>query len=339
MSNVDSSPSPSRFRQTVWGLVKLGAALALLGYLVNRAWQSDQFDVLSSGNVRWDRFGLGCLCTLIAIVITFERWYWLTSELGFSISRWQAYRLGFAGYLLNFVTVGTVGGDAFRAIALASRDRTRASQAVASVIYDRAVGLVALFILSAVALFLLDLEAISGGDPVRRGVLEAARGTAAVAGTVGVGVLALLALLPKTRMETLVQRLTSLRGVGRAAGPVAMAMLAFAGYRRAMLLSLASSIPVHVVNALAVVAVASALPIERPSLMAHLGTVPLAHLAGVLPLPGGIGAFEGALGWLYEAVAESEEAGRYGLLVAFGVRFTMLIVAALGMISYAFERK
>lgn len=339
MTNATSTPVSPAPRRVWLGIVKVGVALGLLAYLVHRAWQSDQFDVLATGEVIWSRFGLACLLTLSAILITFERWYWLTAEVGLVVSRWQAFRLGFVGYLLNFITVGTVGGDAFRAIALATKDRSQASVAVASVIYDRAVGLVALFVLSAVALYSLDLAAICGDDPVRRGVLEAARGTAAVAALIGVGALSLLAILPQRKVETLVQRVTALRWVGRAAGPVAMAMLAYAGRRRALIMSLLISIPVHVINALAVVAVASALPIERPSLVAHLGTVPLAHLAGVLPLPGGIGAFEGALSWLYAAAAESKEAGRYGLLVAFGTRFTMLIIAGLGTIFYAFERR
>ena len=160
-----------------------------------------------------------------------------------------------------------------------------------------------------------------------------------VAAIIGVVALVILAWLPKGRVISLVGRVTRLPVIGRAAGPMAMAMLAFAGHRKMMLASLTISLPVHIVNALAVVAVASALPIERPSIMAHLATVPLAHLAGVLPLPGGIGAFEGALGWLYEAAAESEAAGRYGLVVAFGVRLTMLLVALIGIVVYLAGRR
>ncbi|MEZ6109296.1 MAG: lysylphosphatidylglycerol synthase transmembrane domain-containing protein [Pirellulaceae bacterium] len=329
----------ARGRRVLLGVIKLAAAVGLVGYLLHRAWQSDQFDVLSTGRVQWQWFILGCCLTLGGILLTFERWFWLTREIGAPMNRFEAYRLSFIGYVLNFVTVGTVGGDAFRAVAVAAQDRSKASEGVASVIYDRAVGMVALFLLAAVALFSLDLSQITGDDLVRRGVLEACRGIALVAAIVGVVALVILAWLPKGRVISLVGRVTRLPVIGRAAGPMAMAMLAFAGHRKMMLASLTISLPVHIVNALAVVAVASALPIERPSIMAHLATVPLAHLAGVLPLPGGIGAFEGALGWLYEAAAESEAAGRYGLVVAFGVRLTMLLVALIGIVVYLAGRR
>jgi uncharacterized membrane protein YbhN (UPF0104 family) len=62
-------------------------------------------------------------------------------------------------------------------------------------------------------------------------------------------------------------------------------------------------------------------------------------LAGVLPLPGGIGAFEGMLAVLYRAMAETPMAAEHGLLVAFGYRVITLTIASVGVLIYLTERK
>lgn len=337
MSATDTPPNSGSKRWLT--LLKFAAAFGLLGYLFYSAWQSDQFDVLQTGKIAWERFALGCLLTMAAIMLTFHRWYLLVRDLGLPLQRSEAYRLGFVGYLLNFATVGTIGGDALRALFIAAKSPGRRGLAVASVVFDRIVGLVALFIVAAVALHAMDLEAIAGDDKVRLGALTGCRGVSTVGAVVGLVALIGLTCFRQAPASRIAQGLMRIPLIGPRLSPFLSAMFAYAGRPKSLFISLGLSIPVHLINALAVVAVASALPIARPSLLAHLGTVPLAHLAGVLPLPGGIGAFEGVLGWLYEAAAETKEAGSHGLLVAFGVRITTLFVAAIGIVVYLTQGK
>jgi len=336
-------PSPEnarrRFRTIAIGAVRFVVAGALLAYLIASAWQSDQFAVLTRGSIRWERFALGCLLTLGAMLLTFERWHRLAQQLGLPLRRREAFRLGFVGFVLNFVTVGTVGGDALRAVFVAARSPGKRTAAVASVLYDRIVGLVALFLVAASALWSLDLRAIAGDDPLRRTALLACRDLATALGSVGAIGLVLLSVWSGAPQLRLWNPLIRLPIVGPRIGMLLRAAFAYSGRPAALGLALGISVPVHLINALAVVAVASSLPIERPSVLVHLGTVPIAHLAGVLPLPGGIGAFEGVLGWLYEAAAETPEAGEHGLLVAFGVRLTTLFVAAIGIVIQLVERR
>ncbi len=63
-------------------------------------------------------------------------------------------RLGFLGYLLNFVSVGSVGGDLFKAVFVAREYPGRRAQAVATVVLDRIVGLFAMFVVASAALLL-----------------------------------------------------------------------------------------------------------------------------------------------------------------------------------------
>ncbi len=54
-----------------------------------------------------------------AVSLTFVRWYLLVRALGLHFRLLDAFRLGFLGYLFNFVSVGSVGGDLFKAIFIA----------------------------------------------------------------------------------------------------------------------------------------------------------------------------------------------------------------------------
>jgi uncharacterized membrane protein YbhN (UPF0104 family) len=51
--------------------------------------------------------------------------------------------------------------------------------------------------------------------------------------------------------------------------------------------------------------VSRGLPGESPSLATHVVIVPIALVANIVPLPGGLGAFEAALDYLYRSVSES----------------------------------
>ena len=49
--------------------------------------------------------------SLAGVTITIVRWHWLIRALGLPFRLRDALRLGFLGYLLNFVSFGSVGGD------------------------------------------------------------------------------------------------------------------------------------------------------------------------------------------------------------------------------------
>ena len=83
-----------------------------------------------------------------AVSLTFVRWYLLVRALGLNFRLLDAFRLGFLGYLFNFVSVGSVGGDLFKAIFIAREQPGRRTEAVATVLVDRVVGVYALVLLT-----------------------------------------------------------------------------------------------------------------------------------------------------------------------------------------------
>jgi uncharacterized membrane protein YbhN (UPF0104 family) len=79
--------------------------------------------------------------------------------------------------------------------------------------------------------------------------------------------------------------------------------------------------------------VARGLPMGAPSLGQHLVIVPVASLAGAIPVtPAGLGTLELATETLYQSMPSVEEG--VGTIVTLAHRLTTVAVAALGVLYY-----
>src|SRR5207248_8333201 len=87
---------------------------------------------------------------LVAIVVTFVRWFILVRVIEPRFTLRAALLLGFIGNVFNLVIPGAVGGDLIKAAYLV-RMHIKKTQAIASMVIDRIVGLLGLFILASVA--------------------------------------------------------------------------------------------------------------------------------------------------------------------------------------------
>ena len=326
-------------KKIAFGILKITLSALLITYLVYSAYTHDQFDVLWQGGVNPTRYLAALALSLLALLITFVRWYFLVYGLGLPIRIWDAIRFGFVGYFFNFVTVGTVGGDALRAYFVARNNPDRRTEAIATVVVDRLIGLVALFTLTGIVLMCLDLNRLCGDDLTTLSVLETCRWVSVSCGAAGLGLLAILCFFRAFFDWKIWSKLFELPWVGPITRQLHGAGVTYSRRPSIVVGAYLASIPVHVFNSLSVFMVASSLPIDHPSLRMHFVAVPLSNLAGVLPLPGGIGAFEGMLAILYRALATNPVASEHGLLVAFGFRVITLIVASIGLLVYFAERK
>jgi glycosyltransferase 2 family protein len=87
---------------------------------------------------------------LIGIVSTFVRWFILVRVIEPRFTLRAAILLGFIGNTFNLVIPGAVGGDLIKAAYLV-RMNIKKTQAIASMVIDRVVGLLGLFILASIA--------------------------------------------------------------------------------------------------------------------------------------------------------------------------------------------
>lgn len=86
----------------------------------------------------------------VSVMLTFIRWYALVRVIEPRFTLRSTFLLGFIGYVFNLVIPGAVGGDLIKAAYLV-RMHIRKTQAVASMVIDRILGLMGLFVLASIA--------------------------------------------------------------------------------------------------------------------------------------------------------------------------------------------
>lgn len=157
--------------------LRVGLALGLLAYVLitNR----EQIAGVLARRPDLRLFGLAFGLYFGGVLLAFLRWFLLVRSLDLPFRLRDAYRLGLIGALFNFVIPGAVGGDFVKAAYLCRMQGKRTGP-IASVVVDRIVGLLGLFLLACAA-GTLGWSSLDG--PVRRLVALAwicAGGTALV---------------------------------------------------------------------------------------------------------------------------------------------------------------
>ena len=132
-------------------LLKFGVSFGILAYLVYDAVSDDTFAHMMEQPKHWGCFAGAWALSMVATCMTFVRWYYLVRALDLPFRMADAFRLGFIGYLLNFVSLGSVGGDLFKAVFIAREQHGKRAEAVATVVIDRVIGLYVLFFVASVA--------------------------------------------------------------------------------------------------------------------------------------------------------------------------------------------
>ena len=308
---------------------KFAIPLAVIAWLLAMVDRED-FRRLWLQEKNWPMLAGGFALVMTSVWLTFVRWYLLVRALGVPFRLADAFRLGFLGYLMNFVGAGSVGGDLFKALFIAHEQPGRRTEAVATVVIDRVVGFFALLLVTSSAIL---LSGVSAADPVVNAICDftlLATGAAVV--------VAVLVLVPRFSRSRLVRALARIPKVG----PV-LTRLVFAVevYRRKLgMLALATGVAVgiHASFPASLFLLAAAIFEQPPTLAEHYIIVPLSMVAGAVPLtPGGLGEFEVAMKVLYELVPV--EGRDYGIIVGLAYRLITILVAAIGVVYYWSSRR
>lgn len=93
---------------------------------------------------------LGWIIIAPIFPITALRWWLLLRVRGINVTPWRAFRLTMVGCFFNYCMPGSTGGDVVKAF-YAARSSDRRADAVMTVIIDRIVGLLGLFVLAGIA--------------------------------------------------------------------------------------------------------------------------------------------------------------------------------------------
>ncbi|MCO6455556.1 MAG: flippase-like domain-containing protein [Pirellulaceae bacterium] len=331
-------PTGSHWKRVLLSVLKYGISLSILGYLFYKASQDQSFEDLMQQPKNWGLLVVAFGFALGAVLLTTVRWYLLVRSLHIPFTLRDSFRLGFVGYLFNFLSLGVVGGDLLKAVFLARQQPQRRPEAIASVIVDRVLGLYALFLLAAVAFLSVDLEATAVRDPRQLEFIQLiCRVTFGftVAGAVGLGIL----FLPGFTTAPFWDLLVHLPKIGPTLERLIGALRMYRRQPGLLLLVLLISLVTHAMFVMSIYMIARGLPGDEPTLATHFVIVPIANVAGAVPLPGGMGPFEYTLDMLYRGVSSAAVAPRQGFVIAMAFRVITLIIAMVGVVYYLTSRR
>src|SRR5262249_36352621 len=133
-------------------LLRWAIPLAIIAWLVIDVIRNKSFSQLWEEPKRWDLLALAAVSCFLATMVTIVRWHFLVRAVDLPLRFRDTVRLGFLGYLWNFVLPGGVGGDFVKAGFLAREQKGRRTDAAMTVLVDRIVGLYGLFLLSTAAI-------------------------------------------------------------------------------------------------------------------------------------------------------------------------------------------
>ena len=320
-------------KRLAFAVVKIGASLAIVAYLIVKAKNDQAFAELAEQPKNWGLLALACAALLAAVLVTHVRWCYLVRGLELPFCMRDAFRLGFLGYLFNLAPLGIVGGDLLKAGMLAWEHPGNKGKAVASVVVDRLIGLYMLFVVASAAIVASGFWAL----PVPgAGWISAITVAIAVAG--GAALVVLVAMASPDRAA--VRRLSRVPRLGAHLENSIEALHAYRSRPSVLLAAAAASVLVHSLFATGVYFIYSGLRYQGISLGQHFVIMPLSAVTALVPLS--VGPFEIALEAFYRAVplaaGLAAEKG-HGLIVALGYRIITLVIAAVGVCYYLGSRR
>ena len=311
--------------------LKFAIPIVIIGWLLSNLEQSSLDNLVSQRKNGWlltMAFGIAFAATCIS----FARWYLLVRTIRLPFHLRDAFRLSFMGFLLNFVSAGSVGGDLFKAIFIAREQPGRRTEAVATVVVDRVVGLYALLVVASSAIVLT-------GIPDSAPTISAICNAALVATAVG-GVALLAVLMPDFTRGRLPEFLAGLPKIGPTLRQMISSLRRYRNNPGVMVVVFAISILVHCMLAVAIFLIAVSLFDTAPTLVEHFIIVPLSLIAAALPLtPSGLGTFEAAMELLYHHASLTGPGMAEGILVALAYRLVTIGIAAVGVVFCWMSRR
>ena len=323
------SRSPAGRRLAIT-LLKTVCGVALLGFLLWQAQQAEAFDDLLSQPKNWSLLAAAFGLTIVSVLLSFVRWFFIARAADISLSLVEAIRVGALGFALNFVGPGAVGGDVFKAMIVARGRPGRRAAAVTTVAIDRIMGLTSMLIMASAAILSMQYSGVEMAGELR----VACQTTLLFTAVAVIGVA--LMFVPGVAGEWLATRLRRTPLVGELLGQL---VESWRDYQRHKALLAGAFMLCLVIDLLFVgsfYCIAQGLPLDSPSFVEHLFIVPMELIAGAIPItPGGVGTREIVVDLLYQGFGVG--AGQ-GTLIAFAHSLTMLAAGGLAILYYLTRR-
>ncbi|HVT30774.1 MAG TPA: lysylphosphatidylglycerol synthase transmembrane domain-containing protein [Lacipirellulaceae bacterium] len=319
--------------RTVWTVVKVAIAAAILAYLIFTG--RDAFAQLSRHTIRWPMLGVALLFTFAMATLSFLRWHLLIRALGIDMRLVDTLRLGALGFALNFVSPGSIGGDFFKAIFLAHGHPKQRTESVATILADRVIGLLTMLTVASIGVWATGILA-SQSSMLR--IMARSILIFTLAAWLGCIVLLFAGKWTGNWVRTHIAKVPI---VGATFARLLDAVEVYRGQIPMLAVAVGVSLGVGLCYTTSYYYMARGLPMNPPTWTEHLVIVPVAGLAGSLPVtPSGLGTTEIVIENLYKAMPGGTARMRGdGTLVSLGRRLTDIAVALVGLVFYISNRR
>lgn len=332
-----STPWPKTSRDAASKIAKFGLPLAILTLLL-WAVPAEKWHALQQSPKDYRLLTAALLVAVAAMCLSFIRWRVLVRSLDIPLTMTEAFRLGSIGFLLSFVSAGSVGGDLFKGAFLARRRPGRRTVALASVIVDRACGLYGLVMLACVALL------ACGADPVSTSIAAGQAGNQTdtfspadlrygIFGLFAIGTVSIAVLVFGGKwVDRCLRLIEHWPIVGSVVMRLIPALRIFHQRPASLLLAIFITLGVQGGLATSMYLISLALFSDAPTLTQHFVIVPVGMLVSAVPLtPAGVGLLEVAIEAMYRWAlpATSKASGTLVALVFEAVKIAMAVIGTL----------
>lgn len=240
------------------------------------------------GQIRFIWFLMAVASMGVVVFLGIVRWQWILRVQGLELPFWRVCSINFIGLFFNAFMLGATGGDVMKAWYVAHETHHKKAEAVATVIVDRIIGLLVLFVI-ALAMMLLFWHRVFDDPRLRTFTVFT---LLVVVGTIGITVVGLwkgfadrfpgmrraLQKLPK--YDTLRRMVDAYRVYTSHPGVLARTALVTVG--------------VHVFSMLSIVCVGSGLGIHQATLVDYFLYLPIINCISAVPISiSGFGVREG----------------------------------------------
>lgn len=315
-------------KQTIFGIAKLAAGMAIVSWLV---WSNkDALGAIDLNTLRLGYLLLGCVVLVVAISVSFIRWWGLVKGVGLSLGIRDAMIMGYVGYAFNLLLPGAVGGDLVKSVMIARRQSRRVA-AVATIFMDRIMGLLGLVIITT----LIGGCWVLFGQP-QDSVRSIALASCLFSPFIIVG---LFVLFSRTIVESkLVRVLSEHAKLGTIVSGAVDAIRAYRSNPAAIVVAIVLTLAGQSLLILGIWLVGASLFPEPAPLGSHFLLMPLGLSAGAVPLtPGGLGVLDVAIVELYKLAGNNPAAA---VAMMLGYRLVQVTLSVFGFALYfLFARK
>ncbi|HTQ40821.1 MAG TPA: lysylphosphatidylglycerol synthase transmembrane domain-containing protein [Pirellulales bacterium] len=320
-------------KKLLWNLLRWGIPAAIIAWLVSVVVRDKSFSQLWDEPKHWDLLALATLVCFLATLVTILRWYFLVRAVSLPLRLRDTIRLGFLGYLYNFVLPGGVGGDLVKVGFLIREQPGRRTEAALTVLVDRIVGLYGLFLLASGAILFTGMWHFDSAD-----VRLACR---VIFWCAGISTLLLaVSAMPGFSQGPVSRWLHGLPRVGPFVERLNRATRMYYRHWSVLPFAVALTIFAQVMYAISFWLIARGLLSDAPSLGENLVVVPMAMITGVLPLaPNGLGTFEWLVELMYHQLMGTAAIAGAGFIVSLGYRLVTIVIAIVGAVIFFVNRR